>query len=91
MQMKPAHFTLIRFHRVVTSECLQHPGNKGKDLRNVLKLKGHSSYGLSVCPFFFFKKKQHTHLYCSFSNLKQASKKSIQPDNKNSRPSALQQ
>lgn len=61
MQMKPAHFTLIRFHRVVTSECLQHPGNKGKDLRNVLKLKGHSSYGLSVYPFFF-KKKKHASL-----------------------------
>lgn len=88
MQMKPAHFTLIIFHRVVTSECLQHPGNKGKDLRNVLKLKGHSSYGLSVYPFFL---KKNTHLYCSFSNLKRASKKSIQPDNKNSQPSALQQ
>lgn len=38
MKMKPAHFTLIRFHHVLTSECLQHPGNKGKDLRNVQKL-----------------------------------------------------
>lgn len=51
MQMKPAYFTLIRFHHVVTSERIQQPGNRGKDLRNVQKLKGCGSYGLSVYPF----------------------------------------
>lgn len=51
MQMKPAYFTLIRFHHVVTSECIQQHGNRGKDLRNVQKLKGRGSYGLSVYPF----------------------------------------
>lgn len=45
MKMKPAHFTLVRFHHFGTSECLQHPGNEGQDVQ---MLKGHSSYGLSV-------------------------------------------
>lgn len=79
MKMKPAHFTLIRFHHVVTSKCLQHPGNKSKDLRNVPKLKGHSSYGLSVYLFF---KKISSLLF--FQQLKMALKKSIRADNKNS-------
>lgn len=57
MEMKPAHFTLIRFHHVVPSKCLQHPGNKGRDLRNIQKLKGHSSYGLSAS--LLFKKKKN--------------------------------
>lgn len=80
MEMKPAHFTLIRFHHVVPSKCLQHPGNKGRDLRNIQKLKGHSSYGLSAC--LLFKKKISSLLF--FQQLKMVLKKSIQGDNKNS-------
>lgn len=57
MEMKPAHFTLIRLHRVVPSKCLQQPGNKGRDLRNIQKLKGYGSYGLSAC--LLFKKKNN--------------------------------
>lgn len=82
MKTKPAHFTLIRFHHVVTSKCLQHPGNKRKDLRNVQKFKGYSSYGLSVylwVLFFFLNL-----IFTALSALKTVLKKSIQPDNKNS-------
>lgn len=68
MKMKPPHFTLVRFHHVGTSECLQHPGNKGKDLRNVQMLKGHSSYGLSM--YLSFKKKISSLLF--FQQLKMA-------------------
>lgn len=80
MEMKPAHFILIRFHHVVPSKCLQHPGNKGRDLRNIQKLKGHGSYGLSAC--LLFKKKISSLLF--FQQLKTMLKKSIQGDNKNS-------
>lgn len=79
MKMKPTHFTLIRFHHAVTSKYLQHPGNKGKNLRNIQKLKGQSSYGL---PVFLFLKKISSLLF--FQQLKTALKKNIRADNKNS-------
>lgn len=87
MKMKPAHFTLVRFHHVGTSECLQHPGNKGKDLRIVQMLKGHSSNGLSM----YLPCKKKCHLYYSFSNLKQPSRKVFRQTIKIARPSAFQQ
>lgn len=83
MEMKPARFTLIRFHHVVPSKCLQQPGNKGRDLRNIQKLKGDSSYGLSVCLLFKKKNKKISSLLF-FQQLKTMLKKSIQGDNKNS-------
>lgn len=63
MEMKPAHFTLIRFHHVVPSASWQ----QGQRLEKHPKVK--RTWFLWIISVSVIKKKK-SHLYYSFSNSK---------------------
>lgn len=77
MEMKPAHFTLIRFHHVAPSKCLQHPGQRFEKHPKVKR-----TWFLWIISVSFILKKISSLLF--FQQLKTVLKKSIQGDNKNS-------